>query len=241
MANTFSETSQRPFALPSSPWIAAQQWDFMLFLHWPVSAKKLAPHIPAALSLDLFGGSAWVSIVPFLARGTHLRGLPPFPFYHSYLEINIRTYVTHKGVPGVYFFSLGVDKWPVVLGARAVSLLPYYHAQMKLLVRNQTVDFQSGSKHPFRAVYFPSSSVFIPQEGSIDFWLLERYCLFDQKGGFVFRGDIHHDRWRVAEACCTVLDPPSLSFLPDAVFEQKPLAHFAHKKNVFAWPLQIAR
>ncbi|WP_050183078.1 YqjF family protein [Domibacillus robiginosus] len=241
MADEFQETIQRPFPLPSSPWAAKQRWDFMLFLHWPVSAQKLKPHIPSALSLDLFGGNAWISIVPFLARSTRLHGMPPFPFYHSYLELNIRTYVTYKGIPGVYFFSLGVDKWPVVLGARAASFLPYYHTRMKLLLRNQTVYFQSGNKQPFRAAYFPSSPVFIPSEGSIDFWLLERYCLFDQKGSIVLRGDIHHDRWRVAEASCAFLNLPSVPFLPDTLFNQKPLAHFAHKKNVFAWPLKISR
>ena len=241
MATEWTETSQRPFPVPSSPWIASQQWDFMLFLHWPVPARELRPLVPAPFSLDLFDGSAWVSVVPFLTRNTRLRGLPRFPFYHSYLELNIRTYVTYNGIPGVYFFSLAADKWPVVFGARAASLLPYYHARMKLILHGETVHFQAGNKKPFHVAYSPSSPVFIPQKGSIDWWLLERYCLWHQKGRHVLRGDIHHDRWRVAEASCTILNPLSVPFLPADVFNQKPLAHFSHKKNVFAWPLKGAR
>lgn len=240
----FKETNQRPFPLPASPWVLKQRWDYMLFLHWPVSEKLLSSHIPTAFSLDLFQGRAWISIVPFLARNTRLHGLPPFPFYHSYLELNIRTYVTYNGVPGIYFFSLGADKWPIVIGAGAASFLPYHHAQMKMSVQNNTVYFQSeclrSRKMPemFRASYSPSSPVFLPEEGALDWWLLERYCFWVQKGSQVFRGDIHHNRWRVTEAACVIYDHTAPSFLPDHALSDKPLAHFSHQKNVFTWPLK---
>ncbi|MCP3763582.1 DUF2071 domain-containing protein [Domibacillus sp. A3M-37] len=243
----FKETNQRPFPLPASPWVMKQRWDYMLFLHWPVSANLLASHIPAAFSLDLFQGRSWISIVPFWARNTRLHGLPPFPFYHSYLELNIRTYITYNGVPGIYFFSLGADKWPVVIGAGAASFLPYYHAQMNMYVHNKTVHFQSNriqsGNRPerFQASYSPSSSIFLPKEGTLDWWLLERYCFWVQKGSHVFRGDIHHNRWRVTEAACVIYDQTAPSFLPHHVFSEKPLAHFSHQKNVFTWPLKKER
>ncbi|MET1030699.1 YqjF family protein [Domibacillus tundrae] len=247
MSLEFKETNQRPFPLPASPWIMKQRWDNMLFLHWPVPANLLASHIPADFSLDLFQGRAWISIVPFWARHTRLRGLPRFPFYHSYLELNVRTYMTYNGVPGIYFFSLGANKWPVVLGAKTASFLPYYHANMNMSVQNKTVHFQSkriqfgNMAERFQASYSPSSPIFTLKEGSLDWWLLERYCFWVQKGSHVFRGDIHHNRWRVTEAACVIHDQTLPSFLPHHVFSEKPLAHFSYQKNVFTWPLKKER
>ncbi|WP_281252721.1 DUF2071 domain-containing protein [Halobacillus hunanensis] len=30
--------------------------------------------------------------------------MPPIPFLKSYLELNVRTYVKHNGLSGIYFF-----------------------------------------------------------------------------------------------------------------------------------------
>ncbi|WP_046175942.1 YqjF family protein [Domibacillus indicus] len=243
----FKETNQRPFPPPSYPWIMKQRWDHMLFIHWPVPGELLKKHIPNAFSLDLFEGQAWISIIPFLACHTRLRGLPRFPFYHTYLELNVRTYIKYDGIPGVYFFRLGTDKWPVMLGAKMASFLPYYHAGMSMSIQNQVVHFHSVRTQfgtiteSFKVSYSPSSPIFVPEEGSLDSWLLERYCFWVQKGRHIFRGDIHHDRWRVAEASCMIHDQAMPSLVPDYMLSQKPLAHFSHQKNVFTWPLKKAR
>ena len=53
-----------------------QTWHRVLFAHWTVPPAVVRAHVPA------------------------LPGLSAFP------EINVRTYVTLAGKPGVYFFSL---------------------------------------------------------------------------------------------------------------------------------------
>lgn len=246
MRKEFKETGQRPFPLPSRPWMMTQRWDFMLLAHWPVPPALLARHVPSALSLDLFNGRAWISIVPFLARHTRLHGLPRFPFYHTYLELNVRTYVTYKGIPGIYFFSLDADKWPVVFGARTAAFLPYFHARMKLDIKGETIHFHSRRHHAgqpaetFDSAFSPSSPVFLPEKESLDWWLLERYCFWIQKSSRLYRGDIHHDRWRIAKARCSLHNQTMASFLPRNVFSGDPLFHFSHQKNVFIWPLKAA-
>ncbi len=82
------------------------------------------------LTLDTFDGQCWVGVVPFHMSGIHARGLPPLPGLSHFPELNVRTYVTHSGKPGVYFFSLDAANLPAVWAARAFYRLPYFHAEM---------------------------------------------------------------------------------------------------------------
>src|SRR5690625_5339622 len=83
-----------------------QKWEDLLSLHIPVDPEALRSHVPKELELDVYGGKAWISIFPFLIRDLRFRNMPRFPYFHKFLELNVRTYVKHKGIPGVYFFSL---------------------------------------------------------------------------------------------------------------------------------------
>lgn len=240
----FKELEQRPYPLPKMPWALTQTWRNMLFAHWPLPAAFLKPYIPAQLDLDTNGGSAWISMIPFQVSHTRLRGLPKFPFYHSYLEFNVRTYVLYKGIPGIYFFSLDASKWPAVIGGKISALLPYKHARMQLTLRNPVLHYSSERQHPnspkeaFQAMYKPLSPPYVPDKNSLDYWLLERYCLWTTSGKKLYRGDIHHDRWRVSQAAAVFYRNTAASFLPRHFFQSDPLLHFSERKNVFIWLLQ---
>lgn len=241
------EVEQRPYPLPSSPWIMTQTWSNMLFAHWPISTNHLRAHIPSILDIDARDGTSWISIIPFQVRHTRLHSMPKFPFYHTYLELNVRTYVMYKGVPGVYFFSLDANKWPVVTGAKIGAALPYKHACMKMTVKDPIVHVKSQRQHPgspsesFKASYQQSSSIYIPDKESLEYWLLERYCFWTLKGNTLYRGDIHHDRWRITNAKADLYFNTMASFLPQYSFQNEPLLHFSSNKNVFTWPLKKVR
>ena len=81
-------------------------WHDLLFMHWPVSSDSLRPLIPAALELDTWEGQAWLGVVPFGMRNIRHRRLPALPWTSRFPELNVRTYVTLGGRPGVWFFSL---------------------------------------------------------------------------------------------------------------------------------------
>ena len=53
----------------------------------------------------------------------------PCPVSHVFPELNVRTYVTYQGKPGVYFFSLDASNLLAVWAARAVYHLPYFHSR----------------------------------------------------------------------------------------------------------------
>src|SRR5438093_9555315 len=99
-------SAHRPWPLPRAPWVMAQTWEDLVFLHWPMDPDDLRARLPRGLSLDTYRGDAWVSITPFVVTGLRPRGIPAVPGLSSFAETNVRTYVTRDGKPGVWFFSL---------------------------------------------------------------------------------------------------------------------------------------
>jgi uncharacterized protein len=197
------ESSHRPWPLPREPWIMAQRWSDLLFAHWPVTVEILRQAVPEVLPLETFEGSAWISIASFYLSHLRPHWLPAPPVLAEFPELNLRTYVSLGGKPGVYFFSLDAGSALAVAAARALYHLPYFRADMR--VRRDTggvVSYVSrrtdrrGRPAEFRARYRPVGPVQRSAPGSIDHWLSERYCLYAVDGASrVYRADIHHRPW----------------------------------------------
>jgi uncharacterized protein YqjF (DUF2071 family) len=106
------------------------RWHELMFMHWPVPASALRPLIPPALQLDTFDGEAWLGVVPFRMTGIRPHWLPPMPGLSAFPELNVRTYVTAGGKPGVWFFSLDATSRVAVRAARNTFHLNYYDADI---------------------------------------------------------------------------------------------------------------
>ena len=119
---------ERPIGAP----LLRQDWGDLLFLHWPVPAELLQPHLPPRLKIDTYDGMAWLAIVPFRMSKVRTRVSPPVPGANEFLELNVRTYVHLDGVPGVWFFSLDATNALAVWAARTFFNLPYLRATMRL-------------------------------------------------------------------------------------------------------------
>ena len=214
-------------------WVMRQTWSHLLFAHWQVPNAVLRRMVPAELELDLYDGSAWIGVVPFLMTGIRARGLPLVPGLNRTLELNVRTYVRHGGHAGVYFFSLDAENRAIVRGARISYGLPYFHARMlEEGGRYASVRTHRGAPPAeFRADYRPDSPVFTSKPGSLEFFLTERYCLFTALGGRVQRGDIYHQPWplqvgRAEIAVNTMVDSLGMEL------RGSPLLHYAESLNV---------
>ena len=72
-------------------------------MHWRVDTQIMQALLPKGFQVDTFDGCAWVGLIPFTMDGTRPRGFPPFPGVSRFHECNVRTYVLHDGVPGVWF------------------------------------------------------------------------------------------------------------------------------------------
>jgi uncharacterized protein YqjF (DUF2071 family) len=244
-------TGHRPWPPPPRPWAHAQTWHRLLFAHWPLPPAALRAVVPAALPLDTFDGQAWLGIVPFSLTGLRLRGLPPLPALSAFPELNVRTYVTLGGKPGVYFFSLDAANPLAVAGARLLRL-PYCFAAMAVrpsrppggageawvhYASRRLIPGPPGSPGAvLRARYRPVGPPAPAPRGTLDHWLTERYCLYTVgRHGRVHRLEIHHPPWplRPAEADLAVntLTAPLGLALPD----RPPLLHYAHRQDVIGW------
>jgi uncharacterized protein YqjF (DUF2071 family) len=234
------ETAHRPIPMPSAPWSMKQKWHDLLFAHWPLAPQRLRSLVPQELELDQRDGAAWVAVAPFWMSGIRGRLAPPLPFLSKFCELNVRTYVRYKGVPGVYFFSLDAASLPAVLGARVAFKLPYFHAAM--LVRSSGESFEYTSSRlqmprpaNFHAQYRPISTPRIRDKDSIEYFLTERYCLYTVDKGHVLRAYIHHLPWQLQDAEAqfemnTVALASGIE-LPDI----QPMLHFSRELEVLVW------
>ena len=231
------QVAHRPWPPPSRRWVMTQTWTDLLFAHWPIPPEQLAPHIPEGLELDLFAGTAWVGVVPFRMWNVAPRGVPNVPGLSAFPELNVRTYVTTAGKPGVYFFSLDAYNLAAVRTARLLFNLPYHYARMEVVVRKQVVHYASARRNgrrEFEAVYWPVGEAFEPAAGSLDFFLTERYCLYVRsRSGRINRLEIHHRPWSLRSA---VVQIAKNTMADDLIFDTPPLMlHFAARQDVVAW------
>lgn len=185
-------------------------WRDLLFANWPVDAGDIEPHIPDVFSVHEHDGHGWISIIPFLNVDVRPRGFPA-RIGRDLPELNVRTYVTYDGRPGVYFLSLDADGILSVLGARLTHHLPYYNARIRFRAGDDGVQVASRRRHPgerpasFVASYSPSGDRFRAESGSIAAFLTERRRLYTQgMDGGVRYTDVRHDRWPLHPAEWTV-------------------------------------
>ncbi len=233
---------QKNISVPEGIWIMRQTWNDVLFAHWPVDVSTLRALVPPVLELDTYNGQAWISMLPFMLTNLRARFLPAIPGARAFPELNLRTYVTYKGKPGIYFFSLDADHQLTVLGARTFFHLPYFYANMKADKNGDGIDYVSKRRDDreaaFRAAYRPISAPFTAEEDSLDYWLTERYRLYTVYRNKLYYEDIHHHPWLLqnAEATFSVNTVAEAHDIP--LPESDPLLHYAKKQDVLFWPLR---
>ena len=219
----------------------AQSWHDLLFAHWPIPLEAMRPLVPAQLPLDTFDGTCWIGIVPFHMSGVRSRGLPAFPRVSHFAELNVRTYVTLNGKPGVYFFSLDAASSAAVWAARRFYHLPYFQAEMQAEVSRHVMSYQSSrfeGKARFVARYGPVQPVRLREPGTLEHWLTERYCLYAVHENKVWRGDVHHAPWPLQDADAEISENTMAAAAGITLPPTAPLLHFASRLDVLIWPLQ---
>src|SRR5690349_9712454 len=173
-----SDVAHRPWPLPPGPWLMAQRWSDLLFAHWPIDPDVLRAVVPASLPVETFDGAAWLSIASFYLSHLRPHWLPALPWLSEFPELNVRTYVSLGGKPGVYFFSLDAGSALAVAGARATYHLPYFNARMRTTRDDMNaVAYESrrsdrrGRPADFAARYRPVGPVAQSAPATLDHWL----------------------------------------------------------------------
>lgn len=233
------------------------RWHDLLFLHWPVDEAALRERIPPGLEIETHGGAAWLGVVPFTMSGIRHRLLPPIPWHSAFPELNVRTYVRAErdGRPGVWFFSLDAPNRIAVRTARAVFGLAYMNARMSARRRDGWMEYRSrrAGAHTslaygpattraaeFEGRYRPVGGPLDAAAGSLESFLIDRYCLYAWRRGRLVRGEIHHAPWPLQRAEARIslntmggplgIDLPGLER-----HSGPPLMHYAERLEVVAW------
>jgi uncharacterized protein YqjF (DUF2071 family) len=234
-AAVVEHAEHRPWPLPEAPWANAQTWQEQAFLHWRVDEAALRLLVPDGLELDTYDGAAWLGLTPFRLSSFRLRGLPPLPLVSSFPELNVRTYVTRDEKPGVWFFSLDAGSLPAVAAARRLYKLPYFYARMSIGRRHGHVHFDSSREGAaFSARYRGVGDLSRAEPGSLEWFLAERYCLYTEEAGALYRAEIHHLPWPLQAGEAVV----ELNTMAPVPLEGEPLVHYAGRQDAVVWPLE---
>ena len=91
----------------------------------------------------------------------------------------------------------------------------------------------------FSGRYRPNGPVVEAKPDSLEWFLMERYCLYASDSRGLHRAEIHHPPWelRTAEAELSLNTMP-----PDGLeLEGEPICHLAERQDVVIWPLESAQ
>lgn len=209
--STLSEAARRRMlALPGEPMFYAR-WDRAVFIHYAADPVVLQRDVP--FELDLRDGRAFVSVVAFTLARMRPRiggrfGEWLFKPIATHEFLNVRTYVRHRGEPGIYFLAEWLSNpLSIHLGPRTFGLpykfgrLIYEHARVRGDIRG-SVEAREGRLSYEGAI---AAAHFAPSErGSLTEFLCERYTAFtcQRRRRRLFR--VWHSPWEQAPAAIEV-------------------------------------
>jgi uncharacterized protein YqjF (DUF2071 family) len=176
--------------------------------------------------------------------GIRPRLVPPLPWISAFPELNVRTYVTLDGKPGLFFLSMEAGNPLAVALARQFFYLPYFSARMAVTTEGPRIRYSSERTHrgmpsaEFLARYGPTGDVSFARPGTLEHFLTERYCLYTVHRERVYRCEVHHPPWPLQPAEAefernTMLFSHGLQ-LPDTA----PLLHFSSLMESVFWPMR---
>lgn len=211
-----SERARLRMQRPCDERMFLADWREVLMLHFAVPAQALQGDVPFAL--DLHDGHAFVSLVAFKMQrmrphwGGKFTQLLFAPIAtHEFL--NVRTYVTVNGEPGIHFLAEWLtSRLAVALGPRMFSL-PYrfgrirYHNDWRRDALHGSVACPRKHNRFAYAATLPDDADFAPCEpGSRDEWLMERYAAFNSARGRHRFFRVWHPPWPQCSASVTSND-----------------------------------
>lgn len=233
--------------------VMTQEWRHLLFAHWSYEPDEVRALLPPQLAehgveLDTFEGRAYVGLVPFQMQNLRLRGLPPIPSTSDFPEINVRTYVTHRGRPAVWFFSLDTPQVLPTLVARTAFRLPYCWSRASVTVTGSTpgsilassVERRwPGRAHSTMAVRIGESITPTPlTEFLTARWgLVAAASIFGRRPA-VWYGPIEHEPWPLQSAELLDLDDGLVRASGLSAPNGEPLLHYSQGVSTTVFSLE---
>jgi hypothetical protein len=184
-----TRSRRRPFT--------TQTWRHLMMAHWPLDPRVVREAVPRRLDLDLWEGSAWISVVTCAVDDAAPTFLPK-TLALSFLEVTVRTYVLFRGAPGVVLLSRDASSTLAVRASRFGWGTDSRLASISLRRRGGEMLFEShrdGERYERHAVrYRPGPSLGVAAPITLQHFLLERYRAFSVRGPAVLAAELSHPR-----------------------------------------------
>ena len=194
--------------------VMTQTWANLAYLHFDYDPAEIQALLPTGVDVDTFEGRAYVGLIPFSMRKVGIPRLPAVPYLGTFSEINVRTYVTRGGVPGVWFFSLDVDRLLPAFVARLTYRLPYCWGQASHDVTGHSLTTtvrRRWPRHESRNVASTRIEMTIgdpiTQPTDFDIWSTARWGLYSRGfGSRLMYAPVSHPEWPLYSATLNKLD-----------------------------------
>ncbi len=218
--------------------VASQRWSDVAFVHWRVPAQRVAPLLPGGLRPDVYDGSSWVGLIPFVLDLATIFGSPPIPWFGDFIEINVRLYaVDTSGRRGVVFLTLEANRLAAVLAARAVFGLPYRWARTRLEANDGHYRYTGARHGRTRArteILVRPGTQRVVGDGLADF-LTARWALFTTRRGTTIHLRNTHEPWPLFTATLEGLDDGLLAEAGFADLASRPPDSVLFSPGVTTW------
>jgi uncharacterized protein YqjF (DUF2071 family) len=223
---TPSEAVARPVML--------QGWKDLAYVHWRYDPAIVQGRLPDGLTVDTFDGDAWVGLVAFHMEKIRLPGTPAIPYFGTFPETNVRTYVRGPdGKPGVWFDSLDVTRLLPVIVARTSYRLPYMWSQMSILHDGYRTTYSARRRWPGPV---GASSSFTIQRGELipahsvtplEHFLTARWGLYTQLRSRLAYAPVDHAAWPLEHATLEAIDDQFVRAAGYPSPTGEPLVHYS--------------
>ena len=189
--------------------VMKQQWRDLAYIHWAYEPAVVQALLPEGIDVDTFDGKAWVGLIPFSMRNISFPFIPPVPYFGSFPEVNVRTYVKRNGVPGVWFFSLDVNRLIPAVVARTTYFIPYCWGRASHTKDGQRLRTTVKRRWPSHSSTQIELTIGeeIKEPSDLAHFLSARWGLYSKGfGGKLRYAPVDHEQWQLFEASIVGLD-----------------------------------
>ncbi|NNE72525.1 MAG: DUF2071 domain-containing protein, partial [Acidimicrobiales bacterium] len=166
------------------------------------------PTLPEGLRVDTYDGSAWVGLIPFHLQRIAFRWTPAIPYFGSFPEANVRTYVVDPGGRrAIWFYSLDINRLFPTMMARTRYGLPYCWGRSAVRYGDHNgVSYRFDRWWPRRPSGRLAAEVEVgdpipPTEVTeLEHFLSARWGMATMRSGRLYYGPVHHQRWPLHRA-----------------------------------------
>jgi len=183
------------------------RWENLILANYQVEPEILKPFVPAGTQIDLFKGTAFLSLVAFQFNRTIVCGIR-FPGHTNFAEVNLRFYIVPNndlGKRSVTFIKEIVPKKQIVAVANGLFQENYQYMPVEpthnLERQNRTGTFghRWGNRLLNQWSVTQKKDLVIPHSDSLECFITEHYFGYASGKKGTVEYEVKHPQWACGE------------------------------------------